>query len=41
MKDIKIFPRKKKKKSENMVVNVPKISQKIKNKLVECKKIIK
>ena len=32
MKDIKIFLKKKKKKSENMVVNVTKISQKMKNK---------
>ena len=30
LKDIKIFLRKKKKKSNNMVVNVTKISQKIK-----------
>ena len=32
VKDIKIFLRKKKKKSNNMIVNVTKISQKIKNK---------
>ena len=32
VKDIKIFLRKKKKKSSNMVVNVTKISQKMKNK---------
>ena len=32
VKDIKIFLRKKKKKSNNMVVNVTKISQKMKNK---------
>ena len=33
MKDIKIFLKKKKKKSYNMVMNVKKISQKIKNKI--------
>ena len=32
MKDIKMFLRKKEKKSDNMVVNVTKISQKMKNK---------
>ena len=32
MKDIKIFLKKKKKKSNNMVMNVTKISQKMKNK---------
>ena len=32
MKDIKIFLKKKKKKSDNMVVNITKISQKSKNK---------
>ena len=32
VKDIKIFLRKKKKKSDNLVVNVTKISQKMKNK---------
>ena len=32
MKDIKIFLKKKKKKSSNMVVNVKKISHKMKNK---------
>ena len=32
MKDIKIFLKQKKKKSDNMVVNVRKISQKMKNK---------
>ena len=32
MKDIKIFLKKKNKKNENMVVNVTKISQKMKNK---------
>ena len=32
MKDIKIFLNKKKKKSNNMVVNITKISQKMKNK---------
>ena len=32
MKDIKIFLKKKKRKSNNMVVNVTKISQKMKNK---------
>ena len=36
MKDIKIFQKKKKKKkSGNMVVNVTKISQKMKNKSIE------
>ena len=40
-KDIKIFLKKKKKKSDNMVVNVTKISQKIKNKrLLSIKKYI-
>ena len=39
VKDIKIFPKKKKKKNDNMVVNVTKISQKVKkNKLVEYRK---
>ena len=33
VKDIKIFLKKKKKKSYNMVMNVKKISQKIKNKI--------
>ena len=33
MKNIKIFLKKKKKKSYNMVMNVKKISQKIKNKI--------
>ena len=32
MKDIKIFLKKRKKKSNNMIVNVKKISQKMKNK---------
>ena len=32
VKDIKIFMKKKKKKSHNMVVNITKISQKMKNK---------
>ena len=32
VKDIKIFPRKKKEKSKNMVVNYTKIYQKMKNK---------
>ena len=33
VKDIKIFLKKKKKKSYNMVMNVKKVSQKIKNKI--------
>ena len=41
VKDIKIFLKKKKKKSDNMVVNVTNISQKMKNKSLLCiKKII-
>ena len=36
MKDIKIFLKQKKKKSDNMVVNVRKISQKMKNKSLYC-----
>ena len=43
MEDIKIFLKEKKKKSENMenmVVNVTKISQKMEEKLVECRKNI-
>ena len=41
VKDIKIFLRKKKKKSNNMVVNVTKISQKMKNKtLLSIEKIL-
>ena len=47
MKDIKIFLKKEKTKVENMLVNVIKISQKMKNKsllsieknIVQCKKI--
>ena len=40
-KDIKIFLKKKKKKSGNMVVNVTKISQKIRNKrLLSIKNIL-
>ena len=49
MKDIKIFLKKEKTKVENMLVNVIKISQKMKNKsllsieknIVQCKKITK
>ena len=49
MKDIKIFLKKEKTKIENMLVNVIKISQKMKNKsqlsieknIVQCKKITK
>ena len=45
-KDIKIFPKKKKKKSHDMVANVSKISQKMKNRnflrieenTIECEK---
>ena len=32
IKDIKMFPKKKKKKSNNMAVNITKMSQKLKNK---------
>ena len=40
-KDIKIFLKKKKKKSDNMVVNVTKIPQKMKNKsLLSIEKIL-
>ena len=40
-KDIKIFQKKKKKKSDNMVVNVTKISQKMNNKsLLSIEKIL-
>ena len=38
VKDIKIFLRKKKKKSNNMVVNVTKMSQKIKKNLAQYRK---
>ena len=39
-KDIRIFIKKKKKKSNNMAVNVTKISQKIKNKSLSIEKIL-
>ena len=38
VKDIKIFLKKEKKKSDNMVVNVTKFSQKMKKKLAEFSK---
>ena len=41
VKDIKIFLRKKKKKSDNVVVNITKISQKMKNRsLMNIEKIL-
>ena len=39
-KDIRIFIKNKKKKSNNMAVNVTKISQKIKNKSLSIEKIL-